>query len=423
MYANRENTLKAHRQTLTNVIIDWRRLELSSWRVLLDSQAKIYASETSTWWFRLYEACVYGALSAGRQEQTEKPEALSEYLDNLIPLLDNFMSSSSLGQFQARLQLLQSFERYLSFMKVAKSDQEMIFGRVQCVLYTTTQYFNLYSSNLAKILLDQKAGLEKDVQDFIRLASWKDTNVQALKASAQKTHHQLFKVIRKFREVLKQPIRNHLQPQPAGDAEIKQLGELKAQGTMDINVPGPHIDEDEANAKVHLAQLKRTFSRYTFLIATRIRPFIHTESARLADNLAIEVISTARELSSIVIPNGLLPEKREKQQKALVVRKRKAWSDLLKELKRAGLSPNPKASVLRNLADERWLREQAILSDEWKELPTDKIDEYFSRLRAMMPQLRASLANHHSDISTRDLGRGLMSLESGFWMAIDLRQR
>ncbi|KAF8635894.1 hypothetical protein AX15_000074 [Amanita polypyramis BW_CC] len=427
IYANKENSLKTHRQSLTNIIIDWRRLELSCWRTLLDSQAKEYAAESSTLWFRLYDACIRGALDACQREGTGQSGTLSGFLNTLIPLLDDYIYSSTLGQFHTRLQFLRTFECYISHLKNIRTEADKsALDRVQRVLCATVSRFGLYSSSLANILQEQKAGLEKEIQEFIKLASWKDTNVLALKASAHKTHHQLFKVVRKFREVLKQPVQDKLSLELAGDVEAKPLEspDVNISPIVEIPILAPYTDEPSANLRPHLSQLKRTFARYNNLINTRIRPFISALSPHIADNFATEVIVRARELSNTVILTATPAEKRQKQQKALLVRKRKGWSDLLKELKRAGFSENPKPRVLQNLADERWLREQPILvDDDEKTLSTDRVEVYLSRLHTMMPRLRSSLSSHHSDISTRELRRGVMFLESGFSISIDLRQR
>ncbi|PFH53375.1 hypothetical protein AMATHDRAFT_1433 [Amanita thiersii Skay4041] len=426
IYANKENTLKPHQQAISSMIVEWRRLELSGWRMLLDSQLKAHASEASPWWFRLYDACVHGGLKACEEELNGRPEALSEYIANLIPLLDEYILSSPLGQFQARLQLLHSFEVYLHFFKNTRTGaQHAALDRIQRILYSTACYFHLYSLKVSTSLSDQKAPLEKQVQDFIKLASWRDINIQALKASAQRTHHQLFKTIRRFREVLKQPILDKLTPEPAGDGEMKPLDISHVQVLDGIDISGlPEGGFGGASSKKeHLFHLKRTFKRYDYLVSARIRPFIHSHSARIVDEFATEVIITTRDLSDISISNNIPIEKREKQSRALLVRKRKAWSDLLKELKRAGFSVSPKPEVLYKLSNECWLREQAILCGDGTGFTFEKIEGYFACLRGMMPRLRPMLASHHSDVSTRELQRGLLLLESVYSLAIDLRSR
>ena len=425
MYVNKENSLKSHQRSLTNIIIDWRRLELSSWRVLLESQEKAYTSECSAWWFRLYEVCISGALDACERENTEQSGSLSKFLADLIPLLDDYITSSSLGQFHVRLQLLETVTCYVSILKKSRLEYERIaLTRVQRIMYATVRRFTLHSSKLAISLREQKAVLEKDVQEFIKLASWKDINVHALKASAQRTHHQLFKVVRKFREILKQPVRDKISPELAGVMEAKSLEDPNARSYPRSSLPMPFTDELDVGLKPHLSRLGQTFTKYDDLIDTRIRPFILATSPHTADDLATEIIITAQELSNVSIPANATTAKREGQQKALLVRKRKAWSTLLKELKRMGISANPQSSVLKNLADECWLREQPILvDDDEKKLSTDRIEVYFLRLQEMMPRLYSSLSNHHPDISTRELKRGIMLFQSSFSLAIDLRHR
>jgi midasin len=142
------------------------------------------------------------------------------------------------------------------------------------------------------------------------------------------------------------------------------------------------------------------------------------------DDFAVEIIVTAKELAAITISSNLPTERRDKKQKALLVRKRKAWSDLLKELKRAGLSSSIKPEVLRRQADPRWLREQSIMPKITELAPViDRSENYLKRLCGCLPEIRSSVSNHHSDLTTREMQRGITFLESGFSMAVDLRSR
>ncbi|KAJ6549492.1 hypothetical protein B0H10DRAFT_1288314 [Mycena sp. CBHHK59/15] len=92
--------------------------------------------------------------------------------------------------------------------------------RVRLILHATRSYYGLFAFQVSTRLSDQRNALEKQLRGFIKLASWKDINVQVLKASAQRTHHQLHKIIRKFRDVLRQPVSGHLHPQSAGDRNV-----------------------------------------------------------------------------------------------------------------------------------------------------------------------------------------------------------
>jgi len=113
---------------------------------------------------------------------------------------------------------------------------------------------------------------------------------------------------------------------------------------------------------------------------------MQSHSALTVDDLATDIIVTAKSLAGETIPRDLSVAKRDKQTKALLVRKRKAFSDLLKELKRGGLSANLKSDSLRHQSDPLWIREQPIFSTAATRLiSTVKVDLYFDRL----PQVQA----------------------------------
>ncbi|KAJ7608562.1 hypothetical protein FB45DRAFT_384103 [Roridomyces roridus] len=415
-YANRHNTLTEHRSTLTTLIVEWRRLELACWQVLLQSQAKTFSDGVAEWWFHVYDATIRGPLDAAEREKEDPTQNVSDYLTNLIPLLDDFVRTSPLGQFHSRLQLLGSFEVYCA--QLAASQSGDILHRVHRILHATLRHYNLFASQVSSKLSEQRNVLEKEVRGFIKLASWKDINVQALNASAQRTHHQLYKIIRKFRDVLRQPVSVLLSPRYAGDAESQRLITSESP-TISPSTSFPATDSVVAPSGRSL-NLAHTFKKFGDLLNTQIQPFITSRSALIVDNLAVDVIVTAKELAAVAVVSSPA-EKRTKQLKALLTRKRKAWSDLLKELKRAGFTVHVKPDVLRQQSDVRWLREQPIL-----QCSTDvsrKAEEYFTRLNDYLPILRSSLSNHHPDLVTRDLQKGVMFVESVFSMAVDSRSR
>ena len=97
---------------------------------------------------------------------------------------------------------------------------------------------------------------------------------------------------------------------------------------------------------------------------------------------------------------------------------------MLKELKRAGIPVNVKPEVLREQRDERWIKEQPILCASSDGIVFgEKGDLYFYRLLGLLPELRATTAGHHQDITTRELQRGITLLESGVSMALGSRAK
>ncbi|THV03027.1 midasin [Dendrothele bispora CBS 962.96] len=422
MYANRENTLKINRAAMTELIVEWRRLELISWQGLLDSQASSFKTGVAQWWFQLYNTIVRGPLDA--IQQNFDSSSSQKYLDSLIPLLDDFIRTSPLGQFELRMTLLHSFTSLCAHLAVGKSESaHTLLGRVRCIVDNTFKNFSLHSEAVASHLSSQRSVLETEVRNLIKLASWKDVNVYALKQSAQRTHHQLYRIIRKFRDVLRQPISDRFSSVPADVAESETLNfEFEEMLPLDVKTrfasPTSHTGQQIPQ---HLLHVERTFSRFQEILLKQIIPTIHSKSPYLVDDFAVQIILSSRELASFTIPSAITAEKREKQIKALLSRKRKAWSDLLKELKKAGFAARLKQEVLEQNANLRWIREQPVI--DAKLVSYEKGEVYFRRLSGMLPILRDSLPMHHSDLTTRELQRGIVFLESGFALAVDARSR
>ncbi|KDR82591.1 hypothetical protein GALMADRAFT_206424 [Galerina marginata CBS 339.88] len=424
-YSNRTNSIKVHQDELVRLVVDWRRLELSCWQCLLDSQAETFTKDLSGWWFHLYDAAVRGALSVLSQEPENGEKSFDSYIETLIPLLDTFITSSPLGQFHARMRLLRSFDSYIGFIARSKTALErQLLERVRRVLRATFGYYVLFSDLLHNRLMREKASLESEVKAFIKLASWKDVNVQALKQSAQKTHRQLYKIMKKFRDVLRQPVAGQLQVCPFSDTDHQS-------SSMDRPCQSPQAEQKSLPPRLalqtsqnHLLNLNATFGKYDSVVANHLRPFIQTHSAQSVDDVASEIITTSKNLASLTVPSGLSGDLRRKHQKALLVRKKRAWADMLKELKHAGFASNVKPEILLQNASQRWIREQPIMpGTSSMDIEVDKGELYFTKLSGSLPSLRASLPTHHSDLTTRELSRGHMFLESGFSMAVDLRSR
>ncbi|KAI0036574.1 midasin [Vararia minispora EC-137] len=414
MYANKENSLKEHRQAMTGLIVEWRKLELSSWQGLLETQAAFFEEAISEWWFHMYNASIRGLVDVLHTERD-----VDDFLDGLVPLIDSFISSSPVGQFAHRIQLLDSFVSWIALLMSIKPPTEAVsLQRVLFVLATTSSYYRQFLPRVLSSLTSQREALEKEIKDFIKLASWKDINVQALKASAKRTHVQLYKCIRKFREILRQPALPFLQTQQATFSDTSSS--VDAPPPAIFVAPSSYCDQNAAsNGPAHLRDLSRTFRRFDALIHSSVDAYMDRRPQTLLLDLARQVITTANSLASEALP---VDERREKYAKALLVRKRKAWSDLLKELKRIGLAYNVQPSTQERQRSLRWIREQPTLPISDDVLPgIDALEQYFIKFSGLMPQLRASLSRHHTDLTTRELQRGATLLESGLTFAMDLR--
>jgi midasin len=427
MYANRENSLKANQQELVALVVSWRRLELSSWQGLLDSQAITFETGASEWWFRLYEASIRGILKTTEsiKEDEDADRAVADFLDSLVPLLDDFMTSSPLGQFASRLRLIKSMHVFAE--KLANSlhgRPSFAIRRLHRVLCNTAEYFAQFEVKVTKSLVEQRKALEKSIRDFIKLASWKDVNIHALKQSAQKTHRQLYKIIRKFRELLRQPVVPLLEHSSFGidqspSVPPEPVPEASLLAVQDPNFPAA---VSAVGQSAHLLNLRITFRNFEGLIRSRLIPHIQSHQANSVEGFADDIIAVSKSLANVSIPADLDAARRTKLAKNLLNRKRKAWSDLLKELKRAGFSANVKLDILEQNHSKRHLREQPTFAIYARKYPAAvKSEDYLHRVEGLLPQLREALSDHHPDLSTRELRRALMHIEHNFFASLQSR--
>ena len=424
MYANRENTLVQFRQKLTQLVVDWRRLELACWKSLLETERLDFVSGVADWWFQLYETLIRGSYAAAEQSLSGDATFL-QYLDSVVPLVDQFMHTAPLGQFQARIELLHDFEHHLRILSQQDEVSRRVeFERVARVLHHTRNHYRQFSATVEERFSRDRATLEGGIQGFIKLASWRDTNVRALQQSAQKTHHQLYKLIRKFREILRQPVSDLFGVVSPSDSERKPA-------TLE-NHPAPTSGESPSFPEVpawyvkarRLSGINHTFTRFDHLLSCDLHGFIANSSPQHIDQLAVELILTSEDLAKETVPSSPPQEKRRKDFKALLVRKKKAFSDYLKELKRSGLSSNVRPEVLSQNRSQRWVREQPILSGpaNWTTWST-KGEGYFYRIATLLPEVRLAAGRHHQDITSHEYQRAMGLLESAFYNSLASRSR
>ena len=424
MYANRENTLVQFRQSLTQLIVDWRRLELACWKSLLETERLDFVSGVVDWWFQLYETLVRGSYAAAEQSLSGDP-AFTQYLDSVVPLVDQFMHAAPLGQFQTRIELLRDFEDHLRILSQQdEAFRHVDFERVVRILHHTWNHYRQFSAAVEERFIRDRVTQEGEIQGFIKLASWRDTNVRALQQSAQKTHHQLYKSIRKFREILRQPVSDLFGVIGPSDSERNPV-------TLENNpVPSggespsfPEVPTWYVNAR-RLSGINRTFTRFDHLLSHDLHGFITHSSPKHIDQLAVELILTSEDLAKETVSPSLPQEKRRKYFKALLVRKKKAFSDHLKELKRSGLSSNVRPEVLSQNRSQRWVREQPILSGptHWTTWST-KGEGYFYRVTSLLPEVRLAAGRHHKDITSYEYQRAIGLLESAFSNSLASRSR
>jgi midasin len=395
-YTYRENTIKEWQSTISSLVVEWRRLELSSWAQLLNHEHIACVEGTSEWWFRIYEATVYGTRAAALEG------TLDRHLSSLLPLLESFLMSSSIGEYSPRLQLLRSFGRYTSVLARSGQDgHDQAMNRVSKLLEAISCFYGRFSDQISASFDQQRVELDKEIDSFIKLASWKDVNVFVLKSSAQRTHHQLYKSIRKFRQILRQPVTPYLETKLMHSPRCREVVTYSMTELVPTAPDPPFL----VPVPAHRQHLNSTISRFDTLLRS-ILPKLHFSAPVATESFVNSIIEINQELATDVPPKEV--KDASKWNKNLLTRKKTAFAKLLKTCKFVGLSDNIQASVLERHRDRVFLYEQRRAFPETVsayQVPVAKADLYFDRILAHLPKFEASLASHSSDISTRELTR------------------
>ncbi|CCA66844.1 related to midasin (AAA ATPase) [Serendipita indica DSM 11827] len=402
-YADRENSLAIHQEALSNLIVEWRRSELACWAHLLDHQATEFAQDLEEWWFRLYENFVYAS-------KMERMDGAGEdaYLDQLLPLLESFVTSSPAGQYASRLELLKAFVNYIREIVAQNSSLSV---RVAHLLNSVVQFYSSFRSKVSTSIQSQRESIDKEIKGFIKLASWKDINVLALKASAQRTHHQLHKSIRKFREVLRTPV-SLLLSQPS---TLETREALNIESSFNYPTPLPKTSLPQVPSAVGaLRNIENTLGLYQDILNSSFS----SPEQPLVEDFASSIVEAVAELQSAVAPADA--DKKRGWLKNLQNRKRKGLADLLKACKAAGLSSQPRHDITGQQLNRRWLFEQRV-PVEIPSTSAQKMDTYFDKVIAALPKLHSSLSSHSSEVSTKDLSKLLHFSQSLLYFAIQSR--
>lgn len=406
MFANRDNSLLEQRQSLINLIVQWRKLELNGWKSILEAEAQDFCAKISEWWYRMYDVAVRGAMAASEDDNSGN---LSRYLDSLTLLIEDFVRSSPLGQFKDRLKLISSFVTFTNRLACAEAPSQNALKRISLILSGIQRYYEQFTESVSSHLHEERASIEKDVQNLVKLATWRDVNVHALQQSAQRTHRQLYKRVRQFRELIRQPAIAYLQidnsrPNVSGDIDEVLIA---------------HDIEQHVSARGP----PRT-RKFIAILSTGVKHILDPSSSLATEELSQTIIAVQNGYANERPTRDLLPGDQKKWNSSLHARKRRSWIELLKELKRIGLSPNVKHETTEAHRSRRYLMEQPTIhmnDDTPLGFVLGKIDSYFYRCIGLLQGLLECSANHHPDIATREIQRGVSSFQNAFHIATSAR--
>ncbi|KAJ3216616.1 hypothetical protein HDU67_009223 [Dinochytrium kinnereticum] len=337
-YASREYSLSESMKRLTDVIVRWRKLELSSWQKLLDVEDFKAETGSAKLWFHMFNVIAEWLHSYEQYDDAS--------IDSTLKILDQFCLSSSVGEFRGRLAMLKSFHELIQMMLHewnASPRKEAILK----LTWNVWSYYHQFEDKVSEYIRSQRQPILKELNDYVKIATWKDINVFALQASAKKSHHTLTKFIKKYSEILKRPVKDiiglAIEQKDTGSSHktAGSTGTLQIIQEMDsiyARLKASSVEQstdDIVSMGQRFKALPQLFLKMQSLIDQQGRVVKINIAAAGVEEMSASIIDRLQDFRQIntTLEGG---SKKAKNQKNI---RRKAFVDLLKYLQYLGLSP------------------------------------------------------------------------------------
>jgi midasin len=249
-------SLKQQLAAVAGLATRWRKLELASWKGLLQRVRARHAAGASRSWYHLYQVLVLGtggdsaaadaaaaAAAAAEGGDAAAAGALDAAYKRTASLVEAFVQTSTVGEYAARLQLLQSFACQLTVTSAAaaaggddaaaaaataapssSSSSSSSSSRVASMLWNVLSYYTQFLPAVSAAIEAGLGPLSKELADFVKLAKWEDRGYYAMKISTEKAQRQLHRLSRRAEDYLKQPAAGVL----ASASQAMGLGQVVA---------------------------------------------------------------------------------------------------------------------------------------------------------------------------------------------------
>ncbi|KAI1384439.1 uncharacterized protein F4822DRAFT_363659 [Hypoxylon trugodes] len=397
---------------LTDLLVGWRRLELSTWGKLFDMEVKKSEEDANSWWFIAYQAIIAVPLTLA-----QAGEDISQHVSSLLKELETYFSSAPIGQFASRLGLLKQLHKQLELLTEDYPSMSLIRDGLQNFI----SFYSRYTQAVDNSIRTGRGPLEKQMKDVLLLASWKDTNIVALRESARKSHQKLFRVVRKFRDILGRPMK----PIIEGGLPDEPLDETSAVVTQTKVI---HIDPHAVKlCSQYIPGWTDTYRRLANVQKTtdimdklsRI-PESALDAGEATESFLSNLESSALELRKET--PGTLTEENKALVKHLKSRKRKLFAETLKGVRQMGIHYNLSTDVLsrQNALSTVLATSDAFLSQPFKEL--ESTDYYFHKMLDLAPKVRGASQDHSEDLTIAEVDRSIGFLEGILYASLSQRR-
>lgn len=201
--ASHEVSLMQHMTELSAFVLRWRRLELHCWSHVFQAKRAEFELQAAQQWFTLYDVLLSEDTEHSEEDDGEEEEdAASRLLRRCRAAFQHasqFMWSATFGDYAVRLRLLQGF----GFQLLAAEGAQAPLANT--VLHVC-DFFAQFEAFIATQCRAAVRPIEEDIADFAKIMRWEDANYYAVRATAEKSHMKMARVLGELEEALRTPV-------------------------------------------------------------------------------------------------------------------------------------------------------------------------------------------------------------------------
>ncbi|SMN21636.1 similar to Saccharomyces cerevisiae YLR106C MDN1 Huge dynein-related AAA-type ATPase (midasin), forms extended pre-60S particle with the Rix1 complex (Rix1p-Ipi1p-Ipi3p) [Maudiozyma saulgeensis] len=403
-YAASKVSLNEYITKITNLIVSWRKSELRTWNELFNTENEKIRKSIGKWWFYLFETIIVSNTSSTSDCDSDK---------NLMELtisLNTFFSKSTLGEYSDRLKLVSSFKKHAEALGLSPA--------LSNTLSNIVSFYKQFEDTLLQQIQKGKKSLEKDMNEVILLASWKDVNVDALKQSSRRSHNSLFKIVKKYRTLLSTNVLSLIETGLPYVPNIT-LSLCQVQNTSSIYV-GIDNSTERLLSNIPSWNTRSKVLQNVGVVSSNMEKYVSTVDSQIFPDFVEFVKDYAREADRLRDETPSVYKKEIKKQLAtLRAQKSKLFSDALKELRRSGLKTSFRKDIHRVQGNSSTIlaNSLAFTNDNLRDA-----DKYYFRTIDILPRLRNAVASPAEDVPIAGIEKGMAIMENLIFTLITTRQ-
>lgn len=323
LIAHRGISLIDYLKEITELLVSWRKMEINYWLECLATVSnKIEEKELLIWWPRLYT-------TINDLVKESNKEKVKEFIQNI----KKFLEHSTLGQFCFRLKLIKVFIYYLRYSNVK-------FIYIENALENIYHFYQHFLPLIVKTIEEEKCSVQKEIKEFVTISKWNPNNFWSLKDSLTKSKKQLFGYIKKYEQSLAKSSNQYFQFEKCLSKDHWKIStEISKHFIMDFEKLKISLKNTGNLFQFELSKAD-LFAKRSQTITSKIKNSIcfHVDNINRLEELNNELIDGINKYSNLNVKENAGAEARKKSIAQIQNQKRRALSDLFKQLFRMGLS-------------------------------------------------------------------------------------